>query len=381
MTKAVVEAGSERAAKHTAAAGPLPGLAVPASLHASLMARLDRLGSAKEVAQIGAAIGREFSYALLMRVARKTDVELNSALDRLIAAGLLFREGAPPHASYLFKHALVQDAAYGTLLREPRRALHARIAETLESQFAEIAKNRPEVLAHHFTEVGLIEKAARHWGKAGRRSVNRSALIEAVEQITRALAQIELLPASPALRREQIELQVALINPLMHVKGYAAPETKAALERSRHLIETAEMLGEHPADPLLLFSVLYGFWVVNYMAFDGVVMLGLAAQFLALAEKQGEKVPLMAGHRLMGTSLLYAGKFAEARAHLERVIELYDPAEHRVLAPRFGQDARVAALFYLSRTLWPLGYPDAALADADLAVKDARETGQAAWLH
>ena len=189
-----------------------PALAVPASLHASLMARLDRLGPAKEVAQIGAAIGREFSHALLAAVVRKPEAELGSALDRLIAAGLLFRQGVPPHATYLFKHALVQDAAYGTLLREPRRALHARIAETLESQFAEIAENQPELLARHCTEAGLIEKAAGLWGKAGQRSLERSALVEAVAQLTRALDQIAALPATPALRREQIKLQVALAN-------------------------------------------------------------------------------------------------------------------------------------------------------------------------
>ena len=269
MTKAVLEAESEGEARRTAAAVPSPALAVPASLHASLMARLDRLGPAKEVAQIGAAIGREFSHALLAAVVRKPEAELGSALDRLIAAGLLFRQGVPPHATYLFKHALVQDAAYGTLLREPRRALHARIAETLESQFAEIAENQPELLARHCTEAGLIEKAAGLWGKAGQRSLERSALVEAVEQLTRALDQIATLPATPALRREQIKLQVALINPLMHVKGYAAPETKAAVERARLLIEQAEALGEPPEDPLLLFSVLYGFWVANYVAFNG----------------------------------------------------------------------------------------------------------------
>ena len=190
MTKAVLEAGSEGAARQTVASVPSPPLAVPASLHASLMARLDRLGSAKEVAQIGAAIGREFSHAMLAAVARKPEPELASALDRLIATGLLFRQGVPPHASYLFKHALVQDAAYGTLLREPRRALHARIAETLETQFAEIAENQPELLARHCTEAGLIEKAAMLWGKAGQRSLERSALVEAVEQLTRALDQI-----------------------------------------------------------------------------------------------------------------------------------------------------------------------------------------------
>jgi class 3 adenylate cyclase len=219
MTKAVLEAESEGEARRTAGAVPSPALAVPASLHASLMARLDRLGSAKEVAQIGAAIGREFSHALLAGVARKPGAELGSALDRLIAAGLLFRQGVPPHATYLFKHALVQDAAYGTLLREPRRALHASIAETLETQFTEIAENQPELLAHHCTGAGLIEKAAVLWGKAGQRSLDRSALVEASEQLTRALDQIATLSPTPALRREEIKLQVALITPSSMSQG------------------------------------------------------------------------------------------------------------------------------------------------------------------
>ena len=300
MTKSVLEAAGQDAAERAVAAIPLASMAVPASLHASLMARLDRLGPAKEIAQIGAAIGREFSHALLAAVVRKPEAELASALDRLIAAGLLFRQGVPPHATYLFKHALVQDAAYGTLLREPRRALHARIAEALESQFAEVAENQPELLARHCTEAGLIEKAAGLWGKAGQRSLERSALVEAVAQLTRALDQIAALPGTPALRRKQIELQVALITPLLHVKGYAAPETKAAVERARLLIDQAEALGEPPEDPLLLFSVLFGFWVANYVAFNGEVVCELAAQFLAIAEKQGATVPLMVGHRPHG---------------------------------------------------------------------------------
>jgi class 3 adenylate cyclase/predicted ATPase len=379
MTKAVLEAGGEGAAERAAAAVPFPALSVPASLHASLMARLDRLGAAKEVAQIGAAIGREFSHALLAAVVRKPEAELGSAIGDLIAAGLLFQQGVLPHATYLFKHALVQDAAYGTLLRQPRRALHARIGETLESQFPDIAERQPELLARHCTEAGLIEKAAGLWGKAGQRSLERSALVEATEQLTRALAQIATLPSSPELRREQIGLQVALITPLMHVKGYAAPETKAAAERARLLIEQAEALGEPPEDPLLLLSVLYSFWCASFVAFNGDALRELAGQFLALAEKQRAKVALMIGHRIMG-SLLHTGDFAEGRAHLDHAIALYDPAEHRLLATRFGQDVGVATLSYRSWALWMLGYPEAALADASRAVRDAREIGQAATL-
>jgi class 3 adenylate cyclase/predicted ATPase len=380
MTKAVLEAESEGEARQTVAAVPSSAPTVPASLHASLMARLDRLGPAREVAQIGAAIGREFSHALLAAVARKPEAQIGSGLDRLIWAGLLFRQGMPQHTTYLFKHALVQDAAYGTLLRETRRALHARIAETLESQFADVAESQPELLARHCTEAGLIEKAAGLWGKAGQRSLDRSALVEAIEQLTRALAQIASLPGTRALRREEIKLQVALINPLMHVKGYAAPETKAAAEQARLLIEQAEALGEPPADPLLLFSVLYGFWTANLLAFNGDALRELSAKFLTIAEKQGAAVPLMIGHRLMGTSLLCTGNIAEGRAHLDRAFALYDPAEHRPLATRFGQDVGVSTLSWRSLALWALGYPEAALADDDHALRDAREIGQVATL-
>ena len=344
------------------------------------MARLDRLGPAKEVAQIGAAVGREFSHALLAAVARKPEEELQFALDRLVRAGLLFRQGVPPNATYLFKHALVQDAAYGTLLREPRRSLHARIGETLERQFAEVAENQPELLARHCTEAGLTEKAVDLWGKAGQRSLARSALVEAVGQLTRALAQIATLPGTPALRRKEIGLQVALITPLVHVKGYAAPEAKAAAERARELIEKAEALGEEPEDLLLLFSVIHGVTIAHFVAFNGDALRELAGQFLALAEKHGAKVPLMIAHRQMGHFLLGIGNFVESRAHYEKSLALYDPGE-RQLGMRFGGvDARVSALCWRSLALWSLGYPTAALTDSDQALREAREIGQAATL-
>ena len=380
MTKAVLEAESEGEAGRTVAAVASPIAAVPASLHASLMARLDRLGPAKDIAQIGAAIGREFSHPLLAAVAGKPEMELQSALGRLIAAGLLFRQGVPPHASYLFKHALIQDAAYGTLLREPRRALHARVGDLLESQFPEVAENQPELLARHCTEAGLIEKAASLWGKAGQRSLARSALTEAVEQLTRALNQIGTLPGTPVLRREQINLQIALANALMHTKGYAAPEAKAAVKQAHLLIEQSEALGEPPEDRLLLFSVLYGFWVGSTVGFNADDSLKFATQFLTLAEKQGAAAPLMIGHRLTGCSLVHGGEIAKGRAHLDRAIELYDPVEHGELATRFGQDVRVAAWSYRALTLWLLGHPDTALTDVENALKDARKTGHAATL-
>ena len=380
MTKAVIEAEGEGAASRMVAKFPTPALAVPASLHASLMARLDRLGPAKGVAQTGAAIGREFSHELLTVVLGLSEQELNSALDRLLQSELVSRQGTPPNSTYIFKHALVQDTAYGTLLREPRRALHARIVEALEGQFAEIAENQPELLARHCSEAGLIEKAAHLWGKAGLRSLARSALAEASEQLARALAQIAVLSGTPDLRREQIKLQVALANVLMHVKGYAAPEPKAAVERARLFIEQAEALGETPEDPLALFSVLYGVWGANSLAFNGDVVRELAAQFLELAEKQGATVPIMVGHRIMGHSLLWTGELARARAHYDKGIMLYDAGEHRSLAMRFGQDSRVAILSLGALALWVLGYPERAEGEAEQALSDAREIGLAGTL-
>ena len=291
MTKAVLEAEGEGEAQRAAAAVPSPALAVPASLHASLMARLDRLGPAKEVAQVGAAIGREFSHALLASVMHKPEAELGSALDRLIEAGLLFRQGVPPHATYLFKHALVQDAAYGTLLREPRRALHARIAETLESQFEEIAENQPELLARHCTEAGLIEKAVSFWRTAGQRSLARSALLEGAEQLKRALDQIATLPATPDLHGEEIKLHVAFAN-----------------------------------------------------------------------------------------ALALTGNFVDGKEHYDRALAIYDPAEHRPLTTRSGRDVGVSLLSSRASCLYNLGYHAASRGDVERAVKNARETGQAATL-
>jgi predicted ATPase len=243
-----------------------------------------------------------------------------------------------------------------------------------------IAESQPELLARHYTEAGVIEKAAGLWGKAGQRSVARSASVEAIEQLTRALAQIATLPATPALCREEITLQVGLITPLFHVKGPAAEETKAAEEKARLLIEQAEARGEPPEDPLLLFSVLYGISVANFVAFKGEVQRELAAQFLALAEKQGAAVPLMIAHRMMGVTLATTGDSAGALAHYDQSLALYHPAEHRPLATRLSYDTRVIVLSWRALALWVLGYPKKAVADTDHALKDAREIGQAGTL-
>ena len=377
MTRAVLEAESEGDARRTTAAVPSSVLAVPASLHASLMARLDRLGPAKEVAQIGAAIGREFSHAVLAAVASKAEAGLQSALGRLIAAGLLFRQGVPPDAAYLFKHALVQDAAYGTLLREPRRALHARIAETLESQFAEIAENQPELLARHFTEAGLVDKAAAQWGKAAHRSLERSAMVEAVVQFTTARDLVASLPSTPERRRQQIKLQVALLAPVIGTKGFAAAETKAAIERAQALIEEAEALGEPLDDPLLIFSVLYGFWTANLFGFNGKTLIEISQRILALAERQGATIALMMGHRSIGFALMATGAFLESRRHLDQAVALYDATEHRPFVTRFAVHAQVANLVSRAMVLWQLGFPNASLFDVEHGLKEGREIGHA----
>ncbi len=240
--------------------------------------------------------------------------------------------------------------------------------------------NQPELVARHCTEAGLIDKAAALWGKAGRRSFAHSALWEAVEQLSRALAQIASLPGSPALRREQIQLQLDLSTALIHTKGHAAPETRAAFSHARSLIEQAAALGEAPEDPLVAYAVLYGFWIRNRMAFNGPVALDLATQFQAMARAEGATVPLMLGHLLAGISLVVTGNLAAGKSELDYAVALYDPVEHRVLATRFGHDVRGSALAWRAFASWALSDPEASIADRQSAVAGAREIGHAATL-
>ena len=326
MTKAVLEAENEGDARKTAAAVPSSAIAVPASLHASLMARLDRLGPAKEVAQIGAVIGREFSHALLAAVALKKEKELQSALDALTRAGLLFRQGVPPNATYLFKHALVQDAAYGTLLREPRRVLHARIAETLDSQFADIADNQPELLARHCTEAGLIEKAAALWGKAGQRSLARSALLEGAEQLKRALDQIATLPTTPALRREEIKLQVAFGNALALTGDFM--DGKEHYDRALAIYDPAEhrpLTTRSGRDVgVTLLSVRSScVWSLGYPA----ASRNDAERAVKNAREMGQRHHIDVCAVLRRFYHIYCRDYAAAHAHIEELIALADEKE------------------------------------------------------
>ncbi len=390
MTKAVLEAQGDGDSGKTAAAVPSPALAVPASLHDSLMARLDRLGPAKEVAQVAAAIGRESPHALLALVAEQTESELEAALERLVRAGLLFRQGRPPEATYLFKHTLLQELAYGALLRERKRALHARIAEALEAHFHEVGENQPELLARHCAEAGLPEKAAALWGKAGRHSLKRSALLEAESHFSRALARIAAQSSTPGLRREEIACQIGLASTLLLRRGYTSTEAKASLSRTLALIERADSLGEPVDDPLALFTTLHGFWVASIVASSGDETRELAARCLALAEKAGAKGELIAGHRAVGQTLLFSGDFTASRAHFDKAIALFNPTEDQQ-ATRYGGDHWSTALSARAAALWVLGYPDAAQADAAEALRSARDFGHAltqgnnlifvAWTH
>ena len=380
MTKAVLEAGSEAAAAQAISMAPAPPITVPASLHASLMARLDRLGPAKEIAQIGAAIGREFSHKLLAAVAGRPTDELNRALTQLIESGLLLRQGVPPDATYVFKHALVQDSAYSTLLRQPRRALHAHIAKTFEDQFSEVAEVQPELLARHFTEAGLVEKAAALWGKAAHRSLERSAMVEAVVQFTTARDLVASLPSTPETRRQLMELQAALLAPLIGTKGFAAAETKATVERAQALIEEAETLGEPLDDPLVLLSVLYGFWTANLFRFKGKDLIEISQQDHGAGRKTGSDHCADDGAPDLRRALMATGDFSESRRHLDQAVALYNAGEHRRFVTRFAVHAQMANLTQRALVLWQLGFPDATLSDLQHALKEGREIGHAASL-
>ena len=306
--------------------------------------------------------------------------ELNfGALAQLIELGLLLRQGVPPDATYVFKHALVQDLAYSMLLRQPRRALHAHIAKTFEDQFPEVTENQPELIARHFTEAGLVDRAAVLWGKAAQRSLERSAMVEAVVQFNTARDLVATLPPTRETRRQQIKLQAALLAPLIGTKGFAAAETKAAIERAQALIEEAEALGEPLDDPLLLLSVLYGFWTANLFGFNGKNLIEISHRIMALAERQGATFALMMGHRTLGVALMATGALLEGRRHLDQAVALYNPSEHRQFATRFLH-AQMANLTQRALVLWQLGFPNATLSDLEHALKEGREIGHAASL-
>jgi class 3 adenylate cyclase/tetratricopeptide (TPR) repeat protein len=372
ITKAVLESESEGEARRTVAAVPSHALAVPASLHASLMARLDRLGSAKEVAQIGAAIGREFSHALLASVVRETGTELGSALDRLIAAGLLFRQGVPPHASYLFKHALVQDIAYGTLLRSRRQQLRARIAATLEEQFPEIVAGQPALLAQHCAEAGLTEKAAVYWLRAGQQALARSAMTEAVAQLQKGLRVLAELPDGPRRRQRELDLQIALRPALAATKGYSAADVGETIARARSLAEQIDR-------PEYLVPLLYGQWVFHLVRSEHRLALSLADQIAKTGEARNDVAAQLLGRRVSGLTRYYIGEFAAARALFEQCHGFADPAYRRA-SGEMSEDPYCAMLIELAASLSRLGYIDQARLRLNDALSEARRLKHARTL-
>jgi class 3 adenylate cyclase/predicted ATPase len=359
LTKAVLE---------SAAVGAIPATSatVPATLHASLMARLDRLGPmVKEIAQVGAAIGREFSYELLAAVAQRTEAELQDGLDRLAEAGLVFRRGVPPEATFLFKHALVQDTAYSMLLRRPRQTLHARIAHALETHSPELMESQPELFAQHYAEAGLVEKSVAFWGKAGHRSAARSAIAEAAAQFQKALEQLTLLPDDPKRQRQELEFYSALGAGLRFVKGQAAPETGRAFARARELWEQLGFPTEY-------LHIPYG--QSRYHVYCGELDLALRLDedLLRVSRQREDSRGLVLSHQSCGTGYGVRGRFALSRSHLEAVLSLYDPNSHHSLGPQTGSHPQVVAQAYLGIVLLCLGFPKQASVRANSAIAEAR---------
>jgi predicted ATPase len=367
LTKAVLESGLLREEDDRyALLGPLPLLAIPATLHDSLTARLDRLVPVKEVAQIGAAIGREFPYELLAAVVPLRQNELHEALARLEEAELVFRRGTPPHATFTFKHALVQDAAYDSMLRGKRQQVHAAIARVLEERFPETAETKPEVLAQHYSEAGMAERCVDYRLRAGHRAAELSANVEAAGHLTKGLEVLGTLPESPQRDELELTLQSALGMPLIATKGYAAPETGATYARAHEL---CERLGH--ADRLL--PIVYGRWAYHLVGGEHQTGRRLAEQFLSLAESQADTALELVGRRILGMSLLHLGELQAGRGRIERALGLYDPRRHGSLAFRFGQDQRASGLAFLSLALWLSGFPDQASRTIDRALEALEE--------
>jgi predicted ATPase/class 3 adenylate cyclase len=344
LTRAVLEIRDNELIKHV----------IPASLNDSLMARLDRLGPGKEVAQLGAVIGNEFSYELIQTLYPIPEQDLQRALGILTGAELLYVYGAAPHATYLFKHALIRDAAYESLLKSRRKELHSRIAEVLVRQFPDRVASAPELVAHHYTEAGLIPQAIPYWQRAGQIAGQRSAHAEAISHLTKGLDLLKTLPDTSERVQYELTLQIALGAPLIATRGYAAPAVEDAYARALELCRQIE-------DPPQLFPALWGLSAFHGVRAELKTARELSEQLLRLA--QGVQCPalLLEAHHALGQYLYFMGDFSNAREHFEQAIALYDPRQHSSLAYLYGQDPGMACLSYLAWTLWFLGYADQAL--------------------
>jgi class 3 adenylate cyclase/predicted ATPase len=385
LTKMVLESGLLRETDgRYELTGPLPPLAIPTTLHDSLMARLDRLAMVKEVAQLGATLGREFPYELLRAVAPVDEASLQQALGKLVEAEVLYQRGLPPQATYLFKHALIQDTAYQSLLKSTRQQYHRRIAQVLEERFAEITETQPELVAHHYTEAGLPVQAIPYWQRAGERATQRSAYVEAIAHFTKGLEVLQTLPATPERVQQQLTLQIALGGSLMATKGFAAPEVGSVYARAREL---CQQVGETPQ----LFSVLLGLRLFYMVRGEIHAACELGEQCLRLAQRVPEPALLLGAHHALGDTVYLTGELVSARVHQEQAIALYDPQQHRSLAESQGYDLGVDALAHGAWVLWYLGYPEQALHRSQAALILAREVSHlyslahafwcAAWLH
>jgi TOMM system kinase/cyclase fusion protein len=385
LTKMVLESGLlQEQEERYELTGPLPPLAIPTTLHDSLMARLDRLATVKGLAQLGATLGREFSYELLRAVSPWDEATLRRGLQQLVDAEFLYQQGLPPQATYLFKHALIQEAAYQSLLRSTRQQHHQHIAQVLETRFPELCETQPELLAHHATEAGLHEQAIGYWQKAGQRAIERSANLEAIGHLTTGLEVLKTLPDTPERTQHELMLHTALGVPLRATKGIGAPEVGQVYARARELCQQVE---ETPQ----LFPVLFGLW--EFYELQGELQTGreLGEQILSLAQRVREAELLLVAHSVMGDTLIWLGEFAGARAHLEQGMALYHPQQHRSHAFLYNYDSGVHCLSFVPLPLWYLGYPDHALRRIHEALTLAQELSHpfslvvalvfAAWLH
>jgi predicted ATPase/class 3 adenylate cyclase len=371
LTKTLLESGLLReTADRFILTAPVPMLAIPPTLHDSLVARLDRLGPAKETAQLAAALGREFSYELIAAASESGEIDLRSALDQLQRAGLIFQRGVPPQATYSFKHALVRDAAYAGLLKSTLRRLHSRIARALQTHFPDQAVSEPELLARHFTEAGESLEAINHWLTAGQRAAERSANVEAVAHLREGLKLIETLPDTSDAARLELALQLALGMPLMATKGYAAIETGAAYDRARELCNRVGSSGQ-------LYPILYGLGVYRLVKYEYRKAQTQFRELLHLAEKEGADGPALVGQRMLGTSLIFSGELIAARNYIERALAVYNPTRHRALTFQYGADPQSAGLAWLALDLSLLGYPDQGESAGQKAITLAKDTAHA----
>jgi class 3 adenylate cyclase/predicted ATPase len=367
ITKTVLESGVlQEVNGQYEVTGALSSLAIPATLQGSLMARLDRLVTAKALAQYAAVIGRHFSYALLQAVTQLDEATLQRELARLMAAELVYQRGVLPQATYMFKHALVTDIAYQSLLRSTRQQYHHRIAQVMEERFPEMGDMQPELLAHHYTEAGLHERATFYWQRAGERAVHRSAYVEAIAHLTKGLEVLQTLPDTPEHTRHELDVLVALGVALTAIRGQASPDVERVYARACELGRQEEKTPQ-------LFLVLFGLWGFYEAQGELQTARELAEQLLTLAQHLQDSALLLEAHHALGATLFWRGDVAPARAHVEQGVALYTPLQHRSLAFLYGEDPGVVCRSYAARALWFLGYPDQALKQSHEALASARE--------